>query len=171
MIKKTILIICLIFCSSSLLAGCVTGLVDYKTYTNIISGVQTKTVAGEYGTVSLDELINIKHFTGEVESALYEELMIINSESYKTLAVCFYIKTESDTELNFELFYNGNLIKSVTSNFQQDEIQIVNLYFDDALEVDLGENLVIRVSENIEGVKSEVATNFTFDDLLIFFKE
>lgn len=154
-----------------MLAGCVTGLVDYKTYTNIISGVQTKTVTDEYNSVSLDELINIKHFTGEVQSALYDELIIINQSSYKTLAICFYVKTEKDTELNFDLYKDSNLIKSVTSNFIQNEIQIVNINFDNTVEVALVENLVIKISENIEGVRSEVQTSFTFDDLLIFFKE
>ena len=161
----------LILVVSLLLSGCYEGLVDNYTYNNLIGGITAKTIDNIYYSYDLETLTNSIKFDSNIQNEIYDEIQIENKANFKMFAFYLYVKVENTCTLSFDLYLNNNLLKQIEHSFSDNEEFVLEYFFDSDIEVSVNDNLVIKVSQMIDGEQQEPSKKMVFDNLIIFFKE
>jgi len=112
----------------------------------------------------LSYLTNNVEFDEEIKSRNYKKIVINKQTDIHFLGVAFMIKSSDETELNFSLTKNGEVITTSSVNLEADTKASVELLLEESIQCSTNDELAIVISQSGENT-------FAFDTMLFFFDE
>ncbi len=129
-----------------------------------ISGVTCEYEGGDDLTYDISTITNDKNFDSSIAARSYSKITINNTESFKSLGICFLVKSDYETNLTFTLMKNDETLKSHFFTLKANETKSVELPLESSVDVSIEDKFYITVTQDNN-------LPFSFDTFLFLFDE
>lgn len=129
-----------------------------------ISGVTCEYEGGDDLTYDVATLTNDTNFDSSIASRSYSKIKINNTENFKSLGVCFLVKSDYEINLTFALMKNEETLATHFFTLNATETKSVELPLEKSVDISTEDEFYITVTQDNN-------LPFSFDTFLFLFDE